>query len=483
MGKGLYIIPSLALAALPWAAAGGTAAGGAAKKTPPKRPNILYIMTDQQCYDMIRAISGNKYISTPNFDRLVESGFTFANAWCASPLSVPSRFALTTGLSPAQYDARTNNTTPESKDRILEVAKNRSMGALFRAAGYDTYYAGKIHLPWANENTMDHYQFEYLEKSEREALADAGTKFFREHTGDKPFLFFFSFIQPHDICSNPYLLGQSEGMGAGRVPQERTPADMRDDLKRFRQLLESQNPAIFEADSSSAPLPFNQAPTDKYPQKVNFKYTPEQWRQYKWIYYRLVEEADREVGQVLDAFYASPYKDNTIVIFTADHGDMGGSHGRVGKEILYTECQRVPFIFSGPGVRHGMDHTSMVCNGWDLLPTMCDIAGIKKPDGLCGESLWPYITKGSPLPQRPYLFFEIQGSYEIMESDGSYAYVRYEPVNGRTLNNSEVLFDMKKDPGQLHNCINDNKECREKAAELSKILDSELQKRQIIQTQ
>ena len=203
---GLLLIPGLAAAMTPACSAGS-------EKGPGR--NFLYIMTDQQSYYTISALvdqlgnspySGNKYFSTPNLDRLVRDGYAFTRCYAANPVSGPSRFALLTGESPRAY-GMTGNYSPggENGRKMLAMVQERSMGVLFKNAGYETVYAGKVHLPWASGvggkdsiyNPPSAYGFDrFLTFDDREELASTCETFFRERDVKEPFLFFVSFMNP-----------------------------------------------------------------------------------------------------------------------------------------------------------------------------------------------------------------------------------------------------------------------------------------------
>lgn len=170
---------------------------------------------------------------------------------------------------------------------------------------------------------------------------------------------------------------------------------------------------------------------------------------YNWCYHRLTETVDAEIGVILDALQQSGIAGNTIIVFTSDHGDMDGSHELIMKSRFYEEDMRIPFIFSGPGILKGLidDHT-LACNGLDLLPTLCDFANIKTPEGLTGVSLKPVMTGKAKSIDRKYLFTETTAGYMIL--DGRYKYALYDgPANN-------VLFtDTKADPYETRNLVND----------------------------
>ncbi len=464
------------LSALPLALASSACASPAAgaqesRQQPAQQPNVVYIMTDQQSYYMISEITknlgkdpyaNNTYFQTPNIDRLVRSGYTFSNCYAANPVSGPSRFALLTGESPNAH-GMTGNFSPGGKngERIMSVITSRAMGTLFRGAGYRTYYGGKVHLPWADGRGGNHsiydapnaYGFdEYLCTDDRNVLARTGVEFINNYKEKEPFLLFLSFINPHDICASTFFFSDKAAEG---FDEESQPA--RENQVRYREMYKRMNPALFKGEQL-AKAPLNAERTDRYP-VINFKgpkITPDQFKVLNWLYYRLTEQVDAEIGQVLDALEKSPYKNNTLIVFTSDHGEMGGSHHLSGKNIPYQECQRVPLIFVGKGIPKGrIDNTTPVCNGWDMLPTMLDLAGVEVPSELLGKSLKGKVIQDKAL-DRKYLFFESANSFGVLDG-GRYKYYRMVPNSTYAIEGGdEVLFDLKSDPGELHNLAYDN---------------------------
>ncbi|MCX6327459.1 MAG: sulfatase-like hydrolase/transferase [Bacteroidia bacterium] len=141
-------------------------------------------------------------------------------------------------------------------------------------------------------------------------------------------------------------------------------------------------------------------------------------------------------------------KENTIIVFTSDHGDMNGAHGLVTKNVLFEECQRVPLIFAGKGIKPNFaDKTTLVCNGLDFLPTICDLIGIAIPEGLPGISLKPFLTGEGQKPERKFIITEDYNGYQI--NDGRYKYSIYE-LPGYP----EMLTDLQTNPGETINYSN-----------------------------
>jgi len=184
------------------------------------------------------------------------------------------------------------------------------------------------------------------------------------------------------------------------------------------------------------------------PEKVRL-WDEDQWGLYRWMYHRLTESVDAEIGQVLDALDRSGLKDNTIIVFTSDHGDMGGSHQMVGKGTPFEECLTVPFIFVGKGIKKGgCDTETLVCNGWDFIPTICDLTGVPYANDLDGISLAPLLTGKGTFKKREYVFMESAVSFVV--SDGKMKYAVFEAPG-----NPELFVDLKNDPGETVNLDKD----------------------------
>jgi arylsulfatase A-like enzyme len=158
---------------------------------------------------------------------------------------------------------------------------------------------------------------------------------------------------------------------------------------------------------------------------------------------------DAQIGRALTALKNAGLEENTVIIFTSDHGEMNGAHGLILKNVMFEESQRVPLIVAGKGIPSNyIDSSTLVCNGLDLLPTMCDLAGIAIPKKLPGVSLKPYLTGAGKKPDRKYIITEDFNSYQI--TDGRYKYTIYELPG-----NPEILTDLKINPGETISYSND----------------------------
>jgi choline-sulfatase len=175
------------------------------------------------------------------------------------------------------------------------------------------------------------------------------------------------------------------------------------------------------------------------------------WRIHRWLYARLTERVDRHLGRILDVLQQSQYANNTLVVFTSDHGDLNSAHRMEHKCVPYDESVRVPFIMSFPGkIPAGVvDEEHFISNGLDLLPTLCDYAGIDAPEYLPGRSLRP-LAENKDVEWRDCIFAESQNARLVCND--KFTYMIFD--SGK---DCEFLIDRKNDPGEMHNIAYDEK--------------------------
>jgi arylsulfatase A-like enzyme len=422
-----------------------------------RRPNILYIMTDQQHAAML-SCTGNKHVKTPAMDSLAASGTRFELAYCVNPVCLPSRVGMMTGYMPSHFGISDNS---DNGDIMPKAALRQSMGRLFRDAGYDTAYGGKTH--WPRGMNPQSIGFADLGRDERDGLAENCIRFIRtERQRQNPFLLVASFINPHDICYmsiDDYTRAASKpGMYPGSIRE-------RKELAAAMRLPEGVSREEF-FERICPPLPKNCAIPELEPDciaetyvgKVGFRqhcrsvWGDEQWRLHRWAYRRLTESVDAQIGRVLDALRDAGLEKETLVVFSSDHGDMDAAHRLEHKSVLYEEACRVPFIVSLPGVTRagGVDTSHLVSSGLDLIPTLCDYAGIKPPAGLPGRSVRS-LAEGRNTPNWPdQVVAESQNGRMLRTA--RYKYAVYETGRRR-----EQLTDLTSDPGEMTNLAYDPK--------------------------
>lgn len=434
------------------------------------RPNILFIMTDQQSGSMM-SCAGEPDVKTPGMDSICAAGTRFERCYATNPVCVPSRFSLQTGRMPSAIGMRENQSGLPVPDEMA----SQSLGPILSRAGYRCGYGGKSHVPGQLYNAMFRDGYEFLGGDSRDGLVDSSMKFLGEKH-NRPFFLFTSFINPHDIC---YMAINDHSRQKGGKPHGNR--DSRTCEEVIKNGLSADDLEAW-VDDHCPPLPANFEVPKGEPEGITLDYLnarkfrlyarenwPEaMWRLHRYAYRRLTEMVDRQIAQVLEALHDSGRADNTLIVFTSDHGDMDSAHRLEHKSILYEEAARVPFVMSLPGrIQRGrVDDDFLISNGLDLLPTLCDYAGAKCPEDLLGHSVRQVAeldpTGPVSITWRDMLVVESQNGRMIR--DNRYKYCVYERGANR-----ETLIDLKTDPGEMTNLI-DAPELKEKRDELRKRL-------------
>ncbi len=408
-----------------------------------KRPNILFIMTDQQSATMM-SCTGNKWVNTPAMDSLMERGMRFEKTYATNPVCVPSRFSLMTGCYPSAIGMRSNGEV-EGTERFVPLA----MGHTLRAAGYKTVYGGKVHLP-GHLDDIEACGFDSLGKNARDELADNCAAFLKQ-PHDQPFLLVASFINPHDICyqaimahdpESPFgknkwavnVMREAEAMPPG-VTEEQFYETICPPLRDNHEITQGEPPALTRCVRGR-----------KFRGWIRDNWGEKEWRLHRWAYCQLTERVDRQIGIVLDALSEAGLGDDTVVVFTSDHGDMDGAHRIEHKSMTYEEAARVPLMIRWPGLTKPghVDNQHLISNGLDILPTLCDFAGAKPPDGLKGRSLKPLLGGDKLASWREDLMIETQFAHGV--TDGRYKYTLFDRFGS-----DEMLCDLQTDPGEMKN--------------------------------
>jgi len=397
------------------------------------KPNFLFLIVDQLSSRAIRC-NGNLNVNTPNIDKLAEKGVNFKKAYCTHPLCGPSRASLFTSRMPASLGITGNNFSQ------LEISEKNveTLGEVFSRNGYTTAYAGKWHLQgsfpgYSSRFKIPGFNILPLQKPNINWNFDQ-TKYAKGLTVDpstvstsieflsknqNPFFLTVSFLNPHDICE----------------------FEICDQIKKIipknldalpKPLINQTTPQAFSGEKSGVE-------TKGWDEK--------KWREYLYVYYYLIEEVDRRIGEVLQKI-----PENTIVLLTSDHGDMMGAHKMIGKTRFYDESSCVPLIISGPGIRNYVE--KHVVSGLDIMPTFLDYAGIDvKGLNLQGSSLKPLID-GSAVDWRDFAACCSQRRVrEMWRGSRMLRTSRYKYITEIDYDN-EQFFDMEKDPGEEINIIN-----------------------------
>lgn len=486
-----------------------------------ERPNVLIILTDQLNASVLGCYGGD--VLTPNIDKLASKGALFTNMMCSTPYSSPSRASIVTGMYPhkhgishncmkVDYPAISSSDTEEGITN-MDVTTDRIMNE----NGYRTHHYGKWHLTQERLDYFpdmygEHHEYademkvkfdslsqsescvmnwygwqlpiercQHIEDNEKQILrrwADAGhvayTHFainigksllpleddfdYRvtaktmesiERKADSPFMITCSFNQPHDpnVINEPYY--SMIDPANIKLPKSVNNIDLRYNNSWSRVVVSGSNETFL--------------------------------REFMRIYYANVMKVDDQVGRIMDALEKSGKLDNTIVIFTADHGDMCGEHGMIWKstDAFYQGVVRIPFIVSWPSkvMYNTYDLPSEIV---DIMPTILEAVGYEIPKQNQGESLLPLILGEKPASEySQYAFCERlranYGSVRTMRSDWEqsgafmivskeYKYFVYGGVD-------DYFYDLVNDPYEMTNQIDNPK-----YADTINVMKSELAK-------
>lgn len=410
--------------------------------------NVLFIISDDQAPDTIHA-HGNDNISTPSMDSLAAEGMSFIyvfnqGSWSGA-VCAPSRRMINTGRH--LYHTGMDPRRDHQQDYPV-------MGETFRAAGYDTFQTGKWHLPmdvWERSFThgtavfkggMSRHEkggqfdatFSNYDPSKSgknrftdykagkhtsEEIANAAVGFLEGRAGtDKPFMMYVAFLAPHDPRLSP-----EENLA------EYPPEDMKlpDNFLKYH--------------------PFDQG--DYYLRDevlAGFPRSEKVVRENISDYYAMITHMDTQIGRILAALEASGQADNTLIIYTSDHGLAIGSHGLMGKQNQYDHSVRAPFIVKGPGVPAGASVPGMFYLN-SVFPTAAEMAGLEIPDTVQAPSIVPLIRG-----EKETAYDSVYGSYrhfQRMVRTLEHKLVYY-PMIERT-----QLFDLRADPGEMHDLSGD----------------------------
>ncbi|GMW03575.1 MAG: sulfatase [Candidatus Hydrogenedentota bacterium] len=409
-----------------------------------QRPNILLITTDQQWAGAM-SCAGNPYVNTPSIDSIASNGVQFECAYCANPICVPSRTSYMTG-TPSHENGVVTNMRPDQIDVAVPC-----LAKVLKDNGYDTGYVGKWHLPHSISDTK-WSGFDFTANIRSGAVdfdVPASCAEFMVKRRSNPYFLVASFVNPHDICewARRYS-GIEEQLGNGEIGAP-PPPDQCPPIPSNHAIPEPEPGVIrqHQAEESMA---------NAYPTR-DWTVEDDRWRQYLWGYYRMIELVDTYIGQVLEVLRKTGQEENTVIVFTSDHGDGMGAHRWNQKTLFYDEVSRIPFIVSWKGHTKAAarDRKRLVNMGLDLFPTMFDFAGIEKPAYLRGLSAAPNAMGIASSPTHPYIVSENNhhkgfgnptGVHGRMLRTPRYKYIRYNEGA-----NPEQLFDMQLDPGETKN--------------------------------
>ena len=469
-----------------------------------QRPNILWICSDQQRWDTLECY-GNAFVNTPNIDRLAAEGTCFDHAFSQSPVCTPSRAAFLTGRYPRTCRARQNGADiPDSETLVTKMLSD---------AGYTCGLSGKLHLRacnpahvgadgmesrladgysafhWSHHSssmgTSQNHYWDWLsaqgqsfsaqpvegsrtvatamtgETSQAAWCAEKAIEFIEAQArSERPWLFSVNMFDPHHSFDPPREFLEPYLARLDEIP-----------LPNYREGELVDKPEWQRYDHEHG----------AYGQGANFAWRNLSARDHKLIraaYWAMCDLIDAQVGRMLDALARTGQRENTLIIYTSDHGDMLGDHGIYLKgPFFYDGAIRVPLLISWPG-RIEVQRSSALVELVDLPQTLLDAVGLAHHPGMMGKSLWPLLTGAAAADvHRDDVYCEFyhachghNGESELPAMTTMVRTRRHKltVVHGE---GEGELYDLNADPGESRNLWDDPKSAMVKAGMLMRLTD------------
>ncbi|HLB74081.1 MAG TPA: sulfatase [Sedimentisphaerales bacterium] len=428
--------------------AGCSAAQRSAAGETRRKPNLVFVFADQWRAQAV-GYAGNKDVKTPNLDRLAAESINFTNAVSCCPVCSPYRASLITGRYPLTHGVFLND--------LLLNDQAVSLAQAYKRAGYDTAYIGKWHLDgnrraafipperrqgfefWKALGCTHDYNnsFYYADEDvklkwegyDSIAQTQEARRYIREHPGGKPFALVLSWGPPH-------------------APYHTAP-------QKYRDMFDPENLSVRP-----------NVPQDQI----------QQAKETLAGYYAHIAALDDCIGELLGTLKELGIENDTIFVFTSDHGDMLHSHGQMNKQRPWDESIRVPFLLRYPAAIGNKGGTiDMPINTPDIMPTLLGLSGIEIPDTVEGTD-FSDVARGKRKPKDNAALISCPSPFgQWTRKDGGREYrgvrtKRYTYV--RDLNGPWLLYDNQKDPYQLDNLCN-----KPQHAKLQEELESLLQQK------
>ncbi|MEL4306662.1 sulfatase family protein [Joostella sp. CR20] len=470
-----------------------------------KRPNIIFIMSDDHAYQAISAYS-NKLIETPNIDRIAKNGMLFKNASVTNSICAPSRAVILTGKH-SHINGKVDNHFPFDTTNV-------TFPQIFQKAGYQTAMFGKLHFG-NNPKGVDDFAIlpgqgsyinpDFITKKGDTTITGYVTDIITDYTvnwldkkrdKEKPFMLMYLHKAPHrpwwpspekfaEFSKKTFpepetLFDDYENRGTAAKTAEmnllyhlryghdskirpETLAEMGNVLPEIENVpggftypysrMNTEQKALYDPTIDAINADFKQHwqnMTDE--EKMKWKY-----QRYMQDYLGTISSVDDNVGRLLDYLEANNLTENTIIVYTSDQGFYLGEHGWFDKRFIYDESFKTPLMISWPGViKPGTENNNMVQN-LDFAPTFLDAAGIKIPKDMQGESMLPLLKGENSKWTREaayYHYYEYPSVHMVKRHYGIVTQA-YKLIHFYYDIDEWELYDRIKDPKELNNVYND----------------------------
>ncbi|MGG1513987.1 sulfatase-like hydrolase/transferase [Paenibacillus oryzisoli] len=420
------------------------------KELSAKKPNVVFIIADDHRGEAIGAF-GREAVQTPVLDALAAGGTacrsTHIVGGLTGALCAPSRACVQTGIPIFRATVGKDMVTRENLNVIRPDV--RIMPQAMQEAGYRTHAVGKWHNDkmsftrgfqggdkllfggMSNHTEVPVYDYdptgaypkeqEYVETTfSTELFTNAAVSFIESYSEEEPFFLYVAYTAPHDPRTAP-------------------------------------EPYASIYDRASLPLPPNFAPehpfdngelTIRDEKLAGWPRAADEIRGHIGDYYAMISHLDANIGRIVEVLKAKGIYDDTLIVYTADHGLAVGQHGLMGKQNLYEHSVRIPLIFHGPGVPKGKQEEALASN-IDIFPTVAGLCGVDLPEETEGLSLCPVMTGESDRIRG--IVGSAYRDVQRMVTDGRWKLIRYYRSSVTNAGTERIqLFDLLNDPWETH---------------------------------
>ena len=417
---------------------------------PANQPNLIYVFADQLRYQSV-GYAGDTRAKTPNIDKLARSSMNFSQCVSGSPMCAPYRASLFTG----KYSSSTGMVINE----LRMNPNHRGFGHVLHEGGYDSYYIGKWHL-WANE-LGNHYdpKNSYTPPGEHRLGFDGywatygfhhtyWDQYYHENSPEKIVIEGYEPDGQVDLAIEKLKLATEEDQPFALFLSMGTPHDPWDADNVPAEYLDLFADVEFE-------LPANYKPEND-PHADAWARLNEQQRseltEWMRVYYAMTANLDWNIGRLVEAVEQLGLFENSIFVFTSDHGEMFGAQGRRAKNIFYEESVRVPFLIRWDGHIKANSVSDAPINTPDIMPTLLSAMNLNIPDAVEGHDFSPTLT-GTTSEEPEFALMQGMGATAIFEDGHEWRALRNKHFTYAIYRDdkSELLFDNLNDPLQTTN--------------------------------
>jgi arylsulfatase A-like enzyme len=447
------------------------------------RPNVLFITCDElRAFDV--GCYGNDVIRTPAMDKLAGEGVIFETAVTNNPVCSPARASMLTGqLGRTSMGSMTNDTLDPCNDQRVQML-DTTLAEVFKQAGYKTAVIGKWHMDPAPElvgfdvsvfppNVHRNYGQVFIDNGQWSEPIDqfapdfeAGRveAYLRDRAADgEPFFLFYNISPPHEPIGPTEMPDKYVTMYDPEAiplrPNVYVDGELAYDDEWFKMYLIAAywwrvaRTPLWDADERLGyPGQIGELPEDS-----DICLPTYTLKDLHAAYYGATTLADDLLARALNHLEQLGLAENTLVVFTSDHGDNLGSHGLFNKDCLYEEAIRIPMMFRLPGTLGPVRNTKHIAQLIDLMPTILDLAGLPCPDTVQGRSLAPVMNSAEAALDDNVAFIEcdsgILGRCTVGVRTPTHTFGRWLAEDGRTIAEDWALFDLAADPYQQTNLL------------------------------